>query len=119
MQSTLFFDPFPIFLSLGDLMRSDEEGLRSEARACLDQLAQYSSAKEMVMAIGERFAQLGPPEDNDDDSDESEDQDDGNTDKVEPWDGDGAVRELVDLIRLYGKGQSSVSWRLDCTDAVN
>lgn len=74
-----------------------------QVRESLELLAGYSSAKEVVMGIGERLAGLGPREES-----ESEEEDVGAREggEEEPWDGVGAARELRGLIGLYAKGAS-------------
>lgn len=107
IQSTLYFDPFPILLVLTPRLQ-DGPPVSSTALACLKLLAVYSSAKEMALGLDERLVSLGPPEDADDESfdsgaSSSEDGVDGEEEIA--WDGERAVQELAGLIGLYSIGK--------------
>jgi hypothetical protein len=126
LQSTLFVDPFPILDFLCPLLRtlpsissvqssgvlSDHDKLKHETRTLetikesLNLLANYSSAKEMMMGLGERLSLIGPrrADDNGSESNSDEDQDE---EEEEVWEGSDAMRESMVLIELYGASKAT------------
>jgi hypothetical protein len=91
---------------------SDHDKLKHETRTLetikesLNLLANYSSAKEMMMGLGERLSLIGPrrADDNGSESNSDEAQDE---EEEEVWEGSDAMRESMVLIDLYGASKAT------------
>lgn len=106
---TLFEDPFSLLSTLCPLLRRSITCVN--AREFLELAARKSSAREMVLALGERFVVLCPI-DYQDESDSDQEGVDEEAEVVEDdWEAEGAVREFVVLLHLFSIGSLSLSSR--------
>lgn len=102
LQLTLFDDPFSLLAALCPLLRHSDAPIA--VQDCLGLVAKHSSARELVLAMGERFIVLCPL-DYPDYSDSEEDGDEEYNDPGdEEWEAEGAVREFVVLVNLHTIG---------------
>ncbi|GAA5858040.1 hypothetical protein JCM8547_006674 [Rhodosporidiobolus lusitaniae] len=97
VDNTLFTDPFPLLSLLLPVLSSSpsRSSTSSSARKSLLLLALHSSAKEVVLAVGEKVDELKLPAD----SDEEEEWDDAHA--AEAWDPREASVQLEVMVEMY------------------
>jgi hypothetical protein len=106
-QNTLFGDPFPLISLLLPILSHLplSQASSTSAKASLLLLATHSSAKEVVLAVGERVDELKMPEDSDEEADWDEEHA-ADEDGSAPWDPRDAAVQLTTMVQMYSIGAS-------------
>lgn len=112
LASTLFLDPFPLLDFLCPLLRDRPTSLIPHQHTValikdsLNLMANYSSAKEMMMGLAERLSSLGPRSIDHDDGSDDANEEEGAAEEEE-WDGTSALAEAIVLIDLYSISENT------------